>query len=200
MSAAESIGPEWVLGAGNSEAPERERIALLECARRVWPNLKSFSRRVLAGEMSTPDKDRFSAEVWEEVLKSAAKALTAPGRQPISNLEAYLAASFHYRLLRRAKQETRLGERIQFLPPEELVKFEAAGAYTSRARIENKLLVEQITGQMDEWALTVWNLLVYGMSWKEIGKAVGMEQQQAKQKFRYELKKIKDRLRIRSPK
>lgn len=200
MSAAESIGPEWVLGAGNSDTPERERIALLDCARRVWPNLKSFSRRVLAGEMSTPDKDRFSAELWEEVLRSAAKPLTAPGRQPISNLDAYLAASFHYRLLRRAKQEKRLRERIQFVPPEELVEFEASGTYTSRTRIENKLLVEQITGQMDEWALTVWNLLVYGMSWKEIGKAVGMEQQQAKQKFRYELKKTKARLRSRSPK
>jgi DNA-directed RNA polymerase specialized sigma24 family protein len=196
MSAAESIGPEWVLGTGNSDTPERERIALLDCARRVWPNLKSFSRRVLAGGMSTPDKDGFSAEVWEDVLKSAAKALTAPGRQPISNLEAYLAASFHYRLLRRAKQEKRLRERIQLVPPEELVEFE----YTSHTRIENKLLVEQITGQMDEWALTVWNLLVYGLSWKEIGKAVGMEQQQAKQRFRYQLKKIKTRLGIRSPK
>jgi DNA-directed RNA polymerase specialized sigma24 family protein len=200
MSAAESIGPEWVLGANNSDTPERERIALLDCAQRVWPNLRTFSRRVLAGEMSTPDKDCFSAEVWEDVLKSAAKVLTVPGRQPISNLEAYLAASFHYRLLRRAKQEKRLRERTRLLPAEELAEFEASGTHNSRTRIEDKLLVEQITRHMDEWALTVWNLLVYGMSWKEIGKAVGMEQQQAKQKFRYELKKIKARMASRSAK
>jgi hypothetical protein len=200
MSAAESIGPEWVVGAGKSDTPERERTVLLDCARRVWPNLRSFSRRVLAGAMSAPDKDRFSAEVWEDVLNSAAKALTAPGRQPVLDLDAYLAASFRYRLLRKAKQERRLREKIQFVSPEELVGFEDTGMYTSRTSIEDKLLVEQITGQMDEWALTVWNLLVYGMSWKEVGKAIGMEQQQAKQKFRYELKKIKARLGIRSPK
>ena len=200
MSAAESIGPEWVLGTMNSDTPERERIALLECSRVVWPNLKGFSRRVLAGEMSGQEKDRFSAEVWEDVLKSAAKTLTSPERKPILDLEAYLAASFRYRLLRRAKQEKRLRERIEFLPPEELAAFEDTGKQTSRIRIEDKLLIEQITGQMDEWAFTVWNLLVYGMSWNEISKAIGMEQQQAKQKFRYQLKKIKVRLGIRSPK
>lgn len=200
MSAAESIGPEWVLGAGNSDTPERERIVLVDCARRLWPNLRSFSRRVLAGELSTPDKDRFSAEVWEDVLNSAAKALNAPGRQPILDLEAYLAASFRYRLLRRAKQAKQLRESIQFVPPEELVGFEDSGTYISHTSIENKLLVEQVTAQMDQWAFTVWNLLIYGMSWKEIGKAIGMEEQQAKQKFRYELKKIKVRLAIQSPK
>jgi hypothetical protein len=192
-SALGRIGPEWILEATNCEVDDRERTRLLQCARSVWPGLNAFARRAMATEASLDERDRFSTEIWEEVLTFAAKTL-AKSKQPVLDLEAYLAASFRYRFLRKAKQERKLRERTQYLPPEELDTLRGQQTSGSQLPIDDKLQIEQITLQMDDWTLTVWNSLIYGMSWKEIGRALGMEQEQAKQKFRYQLKKIKSRL------
>jgi len=197
MTASDSIGPEWILVKLFGSKGDKEHAALLDSARRVWPNLRSFARRTITGGMSSAEKDQFSAEVWEEVLSDAAKAVSDT-RRPILNIEAYLTASFRYRLLRKAKREKKLRETIQFLPPKDLIDIEDVMGRTPNVSIEDRLEVEQITEHMDQWTLTVWNLLVYGMSWKEIAKAVEMEQEPAKQKFRYELKKIRMRLQRRS--
>jgi len=176
---------------------KNERTRLLECARSVWPSLKAFARRVMAAEASLDERDRFSTEIWEEVLSFAAKTL-AESKRPVLDLEAYLAASFRYRFLRKAKQERKLRDRTQYLSSEELDTLRERQTFAYQLPVEYKLQIEQITLQMNDWTLTVWNCLIYGMSWKEIGKALGMEQEQAKQKFRYELKKIKLRLQVRS--
>jgi hypothetical protein len=197
MSASGRIGPEWILEATDCEVDKNERTRLLECARSVWPSLKAFARRVLAAEASLDERDRFSTEIWEEVLSFAAKTL-AESKRPVLDLEAYLAASFRYRFLRKAKQERKLRDRTQYLSSEELDTLRERQTFAYQLPVEYKLQIEQITLQMNDWTLTVWNCLIYGMSWKEIGKALGMEQEQAKQKFRYELKKIKLRLQVRS--
>jgi hypothetical protein len=193
MSVSEPIGPEWILEEMYTNAAESERILLRECSRRLWPGLKAFARRAMTAEISREEKDNFSAEIWQEVLVLTAKSLNE-SRRPILSLEAYLSASFRYRFLRKAKQEKKLRDRIQFLPPDELVGLENSLTPRSRTTIEDKLLVEQIIHQMDDWTLAVWNLLLFEMSWKEVGKAINMEPEQAKQKFRYELKKIRDRM------
>jgi hypothetical protein len=197
MSASGRIGPEWILETTTCEVKDSERTHLLECARSVWPSLKAFARRAMAAEASLDERDRFSTEIWEEVLTFAAKTL-AQSKRPVLDLEAYLAASFRYRFLRKAKQERKLREKTQYLPSEELAALPEHQTSGSQLPVEDKLQIEQITMQMNDWTLTVWNSLIYGMSWKEIGKALGMEQEQAKQKFRYELKKIKTRLQGRN--
>jgi hypothetical protein len=197
MSASRRIGPEWILAATDCEVDDSERTRLLECARNVWPSLKAFARRAMAAEACLDERDRFSTEIWEEVLSFAAKTLAA-SKRPVLDLEAYLVASFRYRFLRKAKQERRLRERTQYLPSEELDTLREQQTSGYQLPIEDKLQIEQITLQMNDWTLMVWNCLIYGMSWKEIGKALGVEQEQAKQKFRYELKKIKIRLQGRS--
>jgi hypothetical protein len=193
MSASESIGPEWILEEMYTNAAESERIFLRECARRLWPGLKVFARRAMTAEVSKEEKDNFSAEIWQEVLVLTAKTLSE-SKRPILSLEAYLSSSFRYRFLRQARQEKKLRERIQFLPPEELAELEDTRIHHARITIDDRLQVEQIIQYMDEWTLTVWNLLLYEMSWKEVGKAINMGPEQAKQKFRYELKKIRDRM------
>jgi hypothetical protein len=193
MSVSEPIGPEWILEETYTNAAESERILLRECSRRLWPGLRVFARGAMTAEISREEKDNFSAEIWQEVLVLTAKTLNE-SRRPILSLEAYLSASFRYRFLRKAKQEKKLRERIQFLPPAELVELENTQIHHSHITIENRLLLEQIIHHMDDWTLTVWNLLLFEMSWKEVGKAINMEPEQAKQKFRYELKKIRDRM------
>ena len=197
MSASGRIGPEWILEATDCEVDDNERTRLLQCARSVWPSLKAFARRVMAAEASLDERDRFSTEIWEEVLRFAAKTL-AESKRPVLDLEAYLAASFRYRFLRKAKQEWKLRDRTQYLSSEELDALREQQTSGYPLPVEYKLQIEQITLQMNDWTLTVWNCLIYGMSWKEIGKTLGMEQEQAKQKFRYEIKKIKLRLQGRS--
>jgi hypothetical protein len=194
MSASESIGPEWILEETYTNAAESERVLLRECSRRLWPGLKAFARRVMTAEISREERDNFSAQIWQEVLVLTAKSLSE-SKRPILSLESYLSASFRYRFLRKAKQEKKLRDRIQFLPPEELAELEDTRIHHARITIDDRLQVEQIIQQMDDWTLTVWNLLVFEMSWKEVGKAINMEPEQAKQKFRYDLKKIRDRLK-----
>lgn len=193
MSVSEPIGPEWILEETYTNASESERTLLQECSRRLWPGLKAFARRAITSEVTSEERDNFSAEIWQEVLVSTAKTLNESGR-PILNLEAYLSTSFRYRFLRRAKQQKRLRDRIQFLSPDALIGLENSRILRSNIVVEDKLLVEQIIHQMDNWTRTVWNFLLFEISWKEIAKAMDMEPEQTKQKFRYELKKIRNRL------
>jgi RNA polymerase sigma factor (sigma-70 family) len=192
MSASGPTGPEWILEAtvgSNDDSTER----LTECARKLWPQLKSSGRRALTKETSAAEKDRVITEVFEAVLISAKKALQK-GTKPIQDLDAYVAASFHHAFARRARQETRLRNTLYYLPANELDLFQDYPQRGSPRLVEEKLQIEQIIRHMDDWTQEVWVALAYGMSWEEISQAFGIDKHQARQKFRYAIKKIKTRM------
>lgn len=192
MSASGPTGPEWILetaALGSDDYTEQ----LTQCARRLWPKLKSSGRRALSKERSTEEKDLLITEVFEGVLVSAKKAIQKKTK-PIQDLDAYVAASFHHAFARRAKQETRLRKTFHYLPADELDQLRDYPQRGSSQPIEERLQVQEIIRQMDEWTQEVWVAVEYGMSWEEISQSFGIDKEQARQRFRYAIKKIKMRL------
>lgn len=193
MSASGPTGPEWILEAAAVGSNDDYTEPLIACARRLWPQLKSCGRRALTKETSAAEKDRVITEVFEAVLIAAKKALRK-GTKPIQDLDAYVAASFYHAFARRAKQETRLRNTLYYLPANELDLFQDYPRRGSSRLVEEKLQIEQITRHMDDWTQEVWVAVAYGMSWEEISQSFGIDKHQARQKFRYAIKKIKTRL------
>lgn len=193
MSAAGASGPEWILKTTSAELVESDQVKLRDCACKVWPRLRSFAQRWITLETSAEEKDRFITEAFEEVLVSAARALGKP-KEPILDLEAYLATSFRHEIVRRAKREKQLREFVQYMPADELDLLRETQSQRGWLAIEEQLRLDEIVVQMDEWTRDVWIALTYGKSWKEIAKAIGMDKEQAKQRFRYQIKKIRVRL------
>jgi DNA-directed RNA polymerase specialized sigma24 family protein len=192
MSTSGPMGPEWILETadlGSDGYTER----LTQCARRLWPQLRSSGRRALTMETSAEEKDQLITEVFESVLISAKKVLQK-GTKPIQDLDAYVAASFHHAFARRAKQETRLRKTFHYLPADELDLLRDYPQRGSSQPVEDRLQVEEIIRLMDSWTQEVWVAVAYGMSWEEISRSFGVDKDQARQRFRYAIKKIKMRL------
>lgn len=199
MSASWSAGPEWILEA--TSGAEEPLTQLTESAKRIWPRLRSFARHALPSETPSDEKDRFLTEVFESVLLTTREALGKSGER-VLDLDAYLSASFRNELARRAKKEKRLRDMVQYMSSGELDLLPEQHSGCSSLSIEDLLQVQQITQEMDAWTRVVWVALTYGKSWKEIGHSLKTDPEQAKQKFRYAIKKIRDRLngpRIKSP-
>jgi hypothetical protein len=194
MPARQQIGPEWILKVTCPQLDERERARLLECAQRVWPRLRGLTRRAFAFQAKDEDRDCVAVEAFEAVLVLSAKTISEASRQ-ILNLEAYLFAAFRYELARRALEEKKLRNTLEFLPPDELDVIRDQGAHSTQFSVERRLQVEEIACLMDAWTREVWSALLYGESWTEIGALTGMTRGQARQKFRYQIGKIKARLR-----
>jgi hypothetical protein len=115
MSASGPTGPEWILEVAGAQ-PEGDLRELMECARRLWPRLKSFARHALTLETSSDEKDRFITEVFEGVLVSARKTLRN-ATVPIEDLDAYVAtvAGFSERLERLRNIKRCLGGQAKIL-------------------------------------------------------------------------------------
>jgi RNA polymerase sigma factor (sigma-70 family) len=195
MSGSACSGPEWILSteAAMNGSGAEGRIHLSECAVRVWPRLRSFGRRALGLEVSSDEKDLLVSQAFEQVLLSASKALVNT-KKPILDLDAYLSTAFRHEVVRLAKQEKRFRKVVQYMAPEQLDLVQEVEAGQSSLGIEEKLLLEKVIREMDEWTRGVWVALTYGLSWQEISESLGMDKEQAKQKFRYAIKKIKARL------
>lgn len=195
MSGSELLGPEWILSseAVMAGSGTEDRLQLAECARKLWPRLRLFGKHVLGLDVSSDEKDLLVSQAFEQVLLSASKAL-GNTQKPILDLDAYVSTAFRHEVVRRAKQEKRLRRMVQYVAPEQLNQLEEVQSGQSLLSIEEKLLLEQVIREMDEWTRRVWVALTYGLSWQEISESVGMDKEQAKQKFRYAIKKIRARL------
>ena len=111
---------EWVLRQ-NTEAKDGTLApvdeTLLAAARAAWPRVLAHARLELRSKNSEGETEALTAEVWESVLKSVAKALQRnreKGRT-IANLEGYLFAAFHHRFNRFLKSEQRRDDAIELV-------------------------------------------------------------------------------------
>jgi len=90
------------------------------------------------------------------------------------------------------KKEQRRAETIELVSSAlDLERFEAALDTEWAEQLERAIAVRQITDRMDPWTKKVWQARQYGYSWKEIAKWLGINEQQAKMKFQYNLEKIR---------
>jgi hypothetical protein len=76
----------------------------------------------------------------------------------------------------------------------DLERFEAALDTEWAEQLERSIAVRQITDRMDAWTKKVWEARQYEYTWKEIASWLGITEQQAKMKFRYNLEKIRQNI------
>ncbi len=191
---------EWVL-LGTKQGPGGPGLAideeLLIAARAAWPRVLAHVRRELFDKELGPERTAMAADIWDRVLQSVAKTRqrNKDHRPPISDLQSYLIGVFHHRFHRLRRQEQRRAETIELVSSVlDLERFEAALDTGWAEQLERSIAVRQITDRMDAWTKKVWEARQYEYSWKEIARGLGITEQQAKMKFRYNLEKIRQNI------
>jgi RNA polymerase sigma factor (sigma-70 family) len=191
---------EWVL-LGTKQGPGGPRLAideaLLTAARAAWPRVLAHVRGELFDKELGPERTATAADIWDRVLQSVAKTRqrNKDHRPPISDLESYLIGVFHHRFNRLLRQEHRRTETIELVSSVlDLERFEAALDTEWAEQLERSIAVRQITDRMDAWTKKVWEARQYEYTWKEIASWLGITEQQAKMKFRYNLEKIRQNI------
>jgi|SRR5882672_7002673 len=191
---------EWVLF-GTNQQPGGPPLAvdeeLLAVAREAWPHVLAHVRGEMFDKELGPERTSLAADIWDQVLRSVAKTRqrNKDQRPPISDLESYLIGVFHHRFNRMLTKEQRRAETIELVSSVlDLEQFEAALDTGWAEQLERAIAVRQITDRMDGWTRKVWQARQYGYSWKEVSSWLGVTEQQAKVKFRYNLEKIRQNI------
>src|SRR5262249_44893112 len=118
----QSPGPEWVLSSSSLRIEGNQNPALIETAKRIWPQLSSYVRRQFNGELPRDERDRLAIETWEAVLRSISKTIerNKAKKSSIVDLDAYLIGAFQHRFIRAVRKEKRRAQMFQATSPEEL--------------------------------------------------------------------------------
>lgn len=143
----------------------------------IWPKAEALAHTQLGD----------SAAGRTLLMKAAARVsqqfLTR--RQRVDNLKAYLFQSYKHLILaelRKARlhdslnvEALRAAERLSKSPAEELDK---------------RILIEQLMLRMDPWSRRVFEALVLGFSFDEIGREVGMRGASVRNRFNKNIKSL----------
>jgi DNA-directed RNA polymerase specialized sigma24 family protein len=186
---------EWFLSRGNE--PNSADKKLLAAAREAWPRALAHARWRLSGKYFGPDETAFTVDVWQKVLQSVARALERRTSQsfPVADLPSYLIGAFHHRFNRALKKEQKRAETIEFVSSiEELEGVPTTATAMPAVELERAITIAEIVGRMDKWTRQVWWARKFGYSWKDIAKHLGHTEAQVQMKFRYGLKKTRERL------
>ncbi len=193
------LNPDWVLSSNspkNKTQPLDHDDELITVASRLWPRVQAHARRELANKNSD-DTVAFTAEVWESVLHSVSKTLQRRNGKGsgIVDLESYLFGVFHHRFNRAMKKERRRQETIELVPSSrDLEQLPGARDLNSARNLELSIQVREVVQNMDDWTRRAWAAKVYGYTWREIAEHMGLNEQQAKLRFGYALRKLAARL------
>ena len=190
MSNPES-DPNWVLSNSQRLGNNEELRAI---ANRLWPRIQAHVRR------KSPKNDSeeglaLAAEVWEAALVSVSKTLERKNRPVVADMEAYLFGVFLHRFNRAMVRERRREQTFEKVASTaELEQLSGGQDWKSATDLERSIQVQEVIENMDEWTRTVFAARVYGCGWREIAAIHGMEESQARLRFRYVLEKIATRL------
>jgi len=193
------LNPDWVLSSSSSETkaqPLHPDNELITVASRLWPRVQAHARGELANKNSD-DSVVLAAEVWEGVLQSVSKTFRRRhGKNSrIADLEAYLLVAFQHRFNRAMRKERRRQETIELVPSiRDLEQLPGAWDLKCSGDLERSVQVKEAIQNMDDWTRKVWTARQYGYSWGEIAEQMGLSQHQAKLRFRYAIRRLRDRL------
>jgi DNA-directed RNA polymerase specialized sigma24 family protein len=186
---------EWFVSQSLGLSSVEEKLVL--AAREAWPRALAHARWRFRETNFGPDEAAFTAEVWRKVLQSVARALERRTSQspPISDLPSYLIGAFHHRLHRALRTEQKRAATIEFVPSiEDLEGLPTTATALPAVQLEREITIAEIVRQMDAWTRKVWWARKFGYSWKEIAKYLGHSEAQVQMKFRYGLKRTRERL------
>jgi len=186
--------PKWILSEGQPKDDE-----LSTAASRLWPRVQAHVRHKLANK-DPDERTLLATQVWEAVLRSVSKTLRRHSeiRSQIADLDAYLFGIFLHRFNRALKRERRREQSIELVASTgELEQLPGARDWKSVTDLERSLEVQEALEKMDTWTREVFAARVYGFSWREIAERRGMNENQAKLRFRNALRNLAARLGYR---
>ena len=119
-------------------------------------------------------------------------------RSQIADLDAYLFGVFLHRFNRALKRERRREQTIELVASSnELEQLPGARDWKSASDLERSLEVQEALEKMDTWTRDVFAARVYGFTWREIAERRGLNENQAKLRFRNALRTLAARLGYR---
>jgi DNA-directed RNA polymerase specialized sigma24 family protein len=193
MSNPES-NPGWVLSNAQRFGNNQE---LRSAADRLWPRIEAHVRHKFSSNKSE-DGIALAAEVWESTLVSVSKTLLRKNRPVVVDMEAYLFGVFLHRLNRTMRRERRREQMFETVASTaDLERLSGAQDWMSALELEKSAQIQEVIENMDAWTREVFAARAYGYSWREIAELQGMEETQARLRFRYLLSKIAARLGYR---
>ncbi len=191
---------EWAIRRVQQEAGENGNplpAEVITAARVVWPRVAAVVVIELKREGSGREAEALAADIWEEVLRSVAKALhrKSDSGSIVKDFEPYLLAAFHHRFHRFQRAERGRRDRFQPASPSlDLGLVEGVRDTEWVLELERAITLRQITDRMDPWTKKAWQARQYGYSWKEIAVQSGLNEQAAKKRFEYGLEKTRQRI------
>lgn len=139
-----------------------------------------------------------AADVWESTLVSVSKTLQRTHHPAVLDMEAYLFGVFLHRLNRTMRRERRREQMFETVASTaDLERISGAQDWMSALELEKSAQIQEVIENMDAWTREVFAARAYGYSWREVAKLQGMEESQARLRFRYLLSKIAARLGYR---
>jgi DNA-directed RNA polymerase specialized sigma24 family protein len=181
----------WILGS-HQERHDEARDKLMSAASRVWPKAEAFARLEMQDSSLAGDSS-IVWDIWEASLQSVLKTLNRTMRvRPVEDLDAYLFGVFCHRLRRRLAQE----RRIEFVTPSPgVLDSKAAEGWGSARDLEDRILLQKIISEMDDWMKDVLvQRVIDRVRWKDVGSACGLTEAEANKRFLYRVKKLRERL------
>ncbi|MGB8770443.1 MAG: hypothetical protein WCC92_12550 [Candidatus Korobacteraceae bacterium] len=188
MSNPES-DPEWILSKGRQSKDDDE---LKVAASRLWRRVQAQARKKLPNS-DPDDSTTLAAEVWESVLQSVSRTFQRrrEARSRIADLDAYLFRIFLHRFNRALRRERRRQETVEAVPStRELEKLPGTQDWSSARDLERWLEVQEVMEKMDSWTRDVFAARLYGFTWREIAERRGLNENQAKLRFRNAVRKL----------
>lgn len=150
---------------------------IYEAARGLWPEAENFALATL----------RDAALGMTLLMKAAANVSRAYSSRPdeIVNLKAYLFKAFKYLVLAELRK-IRLHQDLTTQ-----IDLAASGSLQASAEdIDKKILIEQLMAVMDDWTREVFELLVLGYTFDEIGRERRMLGASVRNRFNRRIKEL----------
>ena len=179
----------WVSGVGDHarKSPGRKDDyrrdvpnPLIDAAQRTWRDALAYATRHLG------DTAR-AANVVDSVVRSAAKAHR---QKPIERPQSYLLSGVR----RRVKKLLAREQRIEYVGGlEELENFKAAQNTDWVADLDNRILLEEIIGFMDQDTRRLLFRWVRDDDWEDIAADLGISINTAQHRLRYGIEKARRR-------
>ena len=189
----------WPLFAArlSGRAPTDNEALLLEVSRRLWSGaLAAATSRVSKTPGLPLDPKSITTECWEDALSSTLGTMKKLGATKISDLDSYLFAIFSFRLNRYLKQERKRRKIIEFVPGDnELEDLEGAKDTSSLEKIESGIALQQALSKADDSFRAMAWCYSHDFSWDQIGAIFGGTGEQARKRFEYGIRKLRNMLR-----
>jgi DNA-directed RNA polymerase specialized sigma24 family protein len=146
-----------------------------ETAQKLWPQLERWA-------VQTCGDPHLGQQL---LMQACAVVTTIQDREPdrIANLPAYLEVTWKRLVLAEVAKEKAHQHQTEAVPL-------PVSVTETRGQLEQRILLQEIVAQMDDWTRTVFEYQVLGHTFEEMSPALGSSGHVIRTKFHKKLKKL----------